>query len=313
MVLVVATLACGQGLAQAQEALQVQEAPQAQEALQAQEPAQGADGDRAITATRTLSRMRSTTNAQRKAAAARAMASGAVATPGAKRIGAARGASLEAIQAPAIQAASVVVCNAPTGSANADYMGLCPNWAYSPILRKFVDKLPGLGAANANLLGQYIPIAQAKPNPLYPSDDYYEIGLKEYRQRMHPDLPAVGTRLRGYVDLNVPSPATATPRYLGPLIVARRDKPVRIKFSNLLSGGAAGNLFIPVDRTYMGAGFGPDGVNRYTDNRADLHLHGGNTPWISDGTPHQWKTPQLRPPRSTGRERASRTYPTWWA
>ena len=29
----------------------------------------------------------------------------------------------------------------------------------------------------------------------------------------------------------------------------------------------------------------------FTDNRATLHLHGGITPWISDGTPHQWITP----------------------
>ncbi len=29
----------------------------------------------------------------------------------------------------------------------------------------------------------------------------------------------------------------------------------------------------------------------YTQNRATLHLHGGTTPWISDGTPHQWITP----------------------
>jgi FtsP/CotA-like multicopper oxidase with cupredoxin domain len=29
----------------------------------------------------------------------------------------------------------------------------------------------------------------------------------------------------------------------------------------------------------------------YTQNRATLHLHGGNTPWISDGTAHQWITP----------------------
>ena len=29
----------------------------------------------------------------------------------------------------------------------------------------------------------------------------------------------------------------------------------------------------------------------YADNRATLHLHGGVTPWISDGTPHQWVTP----------------------
>ena len=29
----------------------------------------------------------------------------------------------------------------------------------------------------------------------------------------------------------------------------------------------------------------------FTENRATLHLHGGRTPWISDGTPHQWITP----------------------
>ena len=29
----------------------------------------------------------------------------------------------------------------------------------------------------------------------------------------------------------------------------------------------------------------------YTQNRATIHLHGGVTPWISDGTTHQWITP----------------------
>ena len=29
----------------------------------------------------------------------------------------------------------------------------------------------------------------------------------------------------------------------------------------------------------------------FSENRATLHLHGGITPWISDGTPHQWTTP----------------------
>jgi hypothetical protein len=48
----------------------------------------------------------------------------------------------------------------------------------------------------------------------------------------------------------------------------------------------------------MGAGMGstpmagmPEMMESYTQNRATLHLHGGNTPWISDGTPHQWTTP----------------------
>ena len=34
-----------------------------------------------------------------------------------------------------------------------------------------------------------------------------------------------------------------------------------------------------------------DPMNCFKDNRATLHLHGGTTPWISDGTAHQWITP----------------------
>jgi FtsP/CotA-like multicopper oxidase with cupredoxin domain len=79
-------------------------------------------------------------------------------------------------------------------------------------------------------------------------------------------------------------------RYLGPTIIAERDRPVRIKFTNKLPTGQEGDLFIPVDTTVMGAGAGPTG-EMYTENRATLHLHGGKSPWISDGTPHQWITP----------------------
>ncbi|MBE0528518.1 MAG: hypothetical protein IH629_04885, partial [Thermoleophilia bacterium] len=35
----------------------------------------------------------------------------------------------------------------------------------------------------------------------------------------------------------------------------------------------------------------PKEADCFKDNRATLHLHGGITPWISDGTPHQWITP----------------------
>jgi len=35
----------------------------------------------------------------------------------------------------------------------------------------------------------------------------------------------------------------------------------------------------------------PKMADCFKDNRATLHLHGGNVPWISDGTPHQWVTP----------------------
>lgn len=100
------------------------------------------------------------------------------------------------------------------------------------------------------------------------------------------------------------------PHYLGATIAATKDRPVRILFRNLLPTDMGGNLFIPTDITVMGSGMGPsmwgmpeaDPQNPtcgqdpkpegcYTENRAVLHLHGGRTPWISDGTPHQWITP----------------------
>ena len=189
-------------------------------------------------------------------------------------------------------------------------------------IRKFVDSLPGLTAAGANTFGQYIQLG-VPDTTTFPGSDYYEIGLVEYSQQFHSDLPA--SKLRGYVQLNDPATTYQVtrdasgkitgwpqPHYLGPTIVASRDTPVRIKFVNLLPTGTGGDLFIPMDNTVMGAGEGPTQAKdangnlvfqtdaagnpipvyeQYTQNRATLHLHGGLTPWISDGTPHQWTTP----------------------
>ena len=106
------------------------------------------------------------------------------------------------------------------------------------------------------------------------------------------------------------------PRWLGPVIAAKKDRPVRIVFYNLLPEGADGDYFVPKDATIMGSGRGPDHYYEpynagnvlddvrnplctlvpsspecFVDSRQTLHLHGGITPWISDGTPHQWITP----------------------
>jgi FtsP/CotA-like multicopper oxidase with cupredoxin domain len=157
-------------------------------------------------------------------------------------------------------------------------------------LRKFVDTLAPLGCATANDLGQCIPVA-VPDTTTYPDADYYEIGVVQYQEKMHSDLPKA-TTLRGYVQL-IPGTTTpmTSPHYLGPVIVATQGRPVRIKYTNLLPTGPAGDLFVPVDHTLMGAGMGPDGATAYTENRAEIHLHGGDNPWISDGTPHQWTVP----------------------
>jgi FtsP/CotA-like multicopper oxidase with cupredoxin domain len=234
-------------------------------------------------------KMNSITNAQRKAAA--------------KRLAATRAKQRANQSGGGVSAKGVRSLAATLNPGGVpDYFGTTPNYANSPLptldasgnpvpgtgIRKFVDSLPGLGAANANNLGQYIPVATPDTST-YPGSDYYVIALVRYTEKLHSDLPA--TTLQGYVQLNSSGTTTLTPpSYLGPTIVANRNRPVRVKFINKLPTGTGGNLFLPVDTTVMGAGAGPNGGD-YTQNRATLHLHGGFTPWISDGTPHQWTTP----------------------
>jgi FtsP/CotA-like multicopper oxidase with cupredoxin domain len=106
------------------------------------------------------------------------------------------------------------------------------------------------------------------------------------------------------------------PHYLGPAIVASHGTAVRIKFDNYLPytdvngksvgswNGQGGELAIPVDETIPGGGLVLDAnakpiVDPLTNlpikmgqNRVAIHWHGGDTPWINDGTPHQWWAPK---------------------
>ena len=201
-----------------------------------------------------------------------------------------------------------------------------------------------------NNLGQHLPLAVpdtttfSTTNGFEADADYYVIALVQHREQMNSSLSP--TLLREYVQLQTPANASWSkgvalqtdlldgtsvptlmpdgsqayavddPHFLGPVIVAQKDRPVRIVFYNLLPTGNGGDLFIPKDSTIMGSGMGPtgmadpvdegtvmDGVRNpmctddpsnvacFQDDRATLHLHGGITPWISDGTPHQWITP----------------------
>ncbi|MFZ1771763.1 MAG: fibronectin type III domain-containing protein, partial [Caldilinea sp.] len=218
-------------------------------------------------------------------------------------------------------------------------------------IKKFTDPLPTLCAPPncpsyaTNPTAKYIPVGvpEAKTYNGIAADEYV-IGLVQYRTLFSSSLPP--TLVRGYIQLETPANAAISqhfpvtnelldgtqvpvmkgdgtpwfavtpPQWLGPTILATKDKPVRIVFYNLLPNGAAGDLFLPTDSTMMGSGEGSmsmnmpvdqgsvmDGVRNPTctqepkpaecfkDNRATLHLHGGITPWISDGTPHQWITP----------------------
>ncbi len=221
-------------------------------------------------------------------------------------------------------------------------------------IEKFKDDLPGLYVPNgvAPAAAKYIPLGVPVPTR-YPAvtgimADQYDIAVVQYRTNFSSSMPE-GALVRGYVQLETPeflaaNPgkslhyplqnelvngtkvnimnganqwlAVTPPQWLGPTIVATKNKAVRIVFHNLLPTGSDGDLFLPVDTTLMGSGMGPmampapvnngtvmDEVRNpvcteypkaagcFKDNRATLHLHGGTTPWISDGTPHQWITP----------------------
>jgi FtsP/CotA-like multicopper oxidase with cupredoxin domain len=165
----------------------------------------------------------------------------------------------------------------------------CTGPVVSGGIRKFVDTLPGLCPLGKNNLGNCLPVA-TPDTTTFPGSDYYEIGLEDFVHQFHSDL-AHKTKVRGYYQKNAaPGAEEGKTHYLGPFIVATSNRPVRLKFVNQVGTGAAGDLFIPMDSTLAGTGTGPDG-QPYTQNRATIHLHGGNTPWISDGTQHQWTVP----------------------
>lgn len=157
-------------------------------------------------------------------------------------------------------------------------------WAFaqSPTnIRKFITTLPGLGPSGANNIGQYLPLATKTTLLSFPGTDVYNVGAKQFGERMHPDLPGP-THFWGYYDL-----ATGDQKYLGGVIVAKRGTPVLLNVTNQLPNKA----LIPIDPTIMA---GPKGlmVGDLPLNRIATHLHGGLTPWFSDGTPFQWFDPK---------------------
>ncbi len=143
-------------------------------------------------------------------------------------------------------------------------------WAYAQSprnLRKFIQALPGLGPTG-------IPVA-VPDTATSPGVDTYRMVAGEYEQGFHPDL--LPSRLWGYAD--VTAGQAPNHRYLGGVIVAQKNRPVRLVMTNALPTTHP----LPVDTTIMGA----EGAQ----NRITVHLHGGLVPWTSDGGPFSWFTP----------------------
>jgi spore coat protein A len=159
-------------------------------------------------------------------------------------------------------------------------------FAQSPTtIPKFTIGLPGVGPAAGNELGNYIPLATKQTRRFAGlTTDTYSVAVRQYRQLLHPAMSGA-TTFRGYVDAT-----TNDARYLAGAIVATRDTPILLTVQNGLGGfeSAAGNI-LPIDPGLMASE--TSSVGDLPQNRIATHLHGGLTPWFSDGTPFQWYAP----------------------
>lgn len=136
--------------------------------------------------------------------------------------------------------------------------------AASPQLTKWAQSMRRFGAQ--------IPFLTGVNDQVFPGTQYYQVTAGEFSDKLHPALGP--TKLWGYWQTG-----TANPVHLGGVIVASRNAPVRIRFTNILPGQS----LIPVDTTLPGA--------NQAQNRIAIHLHGGFIPWISDGGPFDWWDP----------------------
>jgi spore coat protein A len=101
----------------------------------------------------------------------------------------------------------------------------------------------------------------------------YVVRLKEFRQKLHRDLPP--TRLWG----------NEGNKYPGPTIETRRNELVRVLWLNQLPL----RHLLPVDKTVHGANKGAPLV------RTVVHVHESVTPPDSDGHPEAWFKIKLPP------------------
>jgi spore coat protein A len=123
-----------------------------------------------------------------------------------------------------------------------------------------------------------IPVAAKDPFPAPVTGvTHYSLGLQQFSDQVHPSLGA--TTFWGFHPAIPLRGGNQPQKHLGGIIVAQKGVPIQVTFNNNLPS----KHILPVDTSIMGA----EGAQ----NRASVHLHGGFTPWISDGGPYAWWSP----------------------
>jgi spore coat protein A len=130
-------------------------------------------------------------------------------------------------------------------------------WAYGQSvgesLAKFVDPLP------------ILPVVKSSGS--FHGDPLYVATMRQFRQKLHRDLPA--TTVWGF-----------NGQYPGPTFEARRGRPIAVRWVNDLTPTRHP---LPVDHTLHGAETTPE-------VRTVVHLHGHKVLPESDGYPEAWFT-----------------------
>ena len=147
-------------------------------------------------------------------------------------------------------------------------------------IRKFVQPFRGVYPLDPNGIPVAAPDAVSAP---VTGVTHYTIGTQQYTDQLHPSLGP--TTLWGYKPANTLGGSVAQ-RHLGGIIVAQKDTPIQLTFTNTLPNQHIlpvdlSNNFQDVRNKHGGVGY----------NATVPHLHGGFTPWFSDGGPMMWFTP----------------------
>jgi spore coat protein A len=140
-------------------------------------------------------------------------------------------------------------------------------------LQKFIQLLRGVGPGG-------IPVAapDAFKAPVTGAT-HYSLTIRQFKDQLHPSLGS--TTLWGYNPAVALGGGVQDQKHLGGIIVAQSGTPIQLTVTNSLPP----THILPVDTS---ANF-PDAALR--QNMATTHLHGGFVPWISDGGPFSWFTP----------------------
>jgi len=154
-----------------------------------------------------------------------------------------------------------------------------------PGISKYATALRGVGPGG-------IPVAQPDGTSAITGASHYSLRVNEFTDRLHPNLGP--TTLWGYSPSVALGEGGYPTRHLGGIIVAQRGQPVQLTITNALP--AAHTLPVDISTPLLG-GF-DDAFNRFTGpfgpsglNAISTHLHGGFVPWVSDGGPFAWFTP----------------------